>query len=95
MYITSTGVKQISETVEFFPHKAEVPNFSSSEVLDSSALDLIDALTNPQPATPLQVGNKQLRALEDLASIFRESTTANGQIVAPPRVRKLIIQKTV
>ena len=34
-----------------------------------------------------------MRALEQLASIFKESTTANGKIAAPPRMGKFIIQE--
>ena len=48
----------------------EVPNLSSREVDYGAALDLINAIKHPHPATPLQVGNKQLRALELLAEIL-------------------------
>ena len=49
-YITTNGGKQTSETLEFFLYKAEVSNMLSSEVLYSSALDLIDALKIHTPS---------------------------------------------
>ena len=58
-------------------------------VIHSSALDLITALKQPHLATQLQVGNEQLRALEKLAEIFKETSAVSGEIIAPPRVLKL------
>ena len=88
-YVTATGGERTSETVEFFPHKAAIPNLSSREVIHSSALDLIEAIKRPHPATPLQVGNQQIRALEQLAEIFKETSAVSGEIVAPPRVTRI------
>ena len=85
-YVSKTGGERHSDTVEFFPHKAKVPNLSSREVLHSSALDLIAALKQPYPPTPLSLGNTQIRALEALAEIFKESTRISGEIIAPPRI---------
>ena len=67
----------------------EVPNLSLREVVYGALLDLIEALKKPHPATLLQVGNKQLQALETLAKIFCDTCIANGEILAPPRVEKL------
>ena len=88
-YVTATGGERTSETVEFFPHKAAIPNLSSREVIHSSALDLIEAIKRPHPATPLQVGNQQIRALEQLAEIFKETSAVSGEIIAPPRVTRI------
>ena len=92
-YINATGGERTPDTVEFFPHKMEVLNLSSREVVYGAALNLIDAIKHPHPATPLQVGNKQLRALESLAEIFKNTCSANGEILAPPRVEKLKISE--
>ena len=88
-YISATGGERTPETVEFFPQKTEVPNLSSREVIHSSALDLISAIKQPHPSTPLQVGNQTLRALEQLSEIFKETSAVRGEIIAPPRVHKI------
>ena len=50
---------------------------------------MIAAIKQPHPATPSQIGNQQLRALEKLAEIFKETSTVGGEILAPPRVQKI------
>ena len=65
----------------------------SQEFIYSSALDLIAALKKPLPATPLDVANEHVRALEKLAEIFKETSQVSGEIIAPPRVEKLVIQE--
>ena len=86
-YVSKTGGTRHADTVVFFPTKCNVPNISSNEVIQSSALDLIEALKKPHPATPLQVGDKRMRALETLAEIFHQTATA-GVMTPPPRVEK-------
>ena len=69
-YIPSTRRERDSDTVEFFPSDSDLPFLSSNDLAAYAALDLIDALKNPHPATPLFVGDTQLRALTQLADIF-------------------------
>jgi hypothetical protein len=47
-----------------------MPKQSSADAAMCSVKDLIYALKHPQPATPFDIGNKQLKALKTLANIF-------------------------
>ena len=86
-YVSKTGGTRHADTVVFFSTKCNLLNISSNDVIQSTALYLIEALKNPHPATPLQVGNKRMRALETLAEIFHQTATA-GVMTPPPRVEK-------
>jgi hypothetical protein len=71
VYITKTRSNRIVETVEFFPHKLELPFPSSSELATQAAADLTHALLNLQPAGPFcQVGDEQAIALRRLETFF-------------------------
>jgi hypothetical protein len=79
VYITKTRSNRIVETVEFFPHKFELPFPSSSELATQAAADLTHALLNPQPAGPFcQVGNGQAIALRRLETIFEAAKPNRG-----------------
>ena len=74
------------ETVEFFPHKFELPFPSSSELATQAAADLTHALLNPQPAGPFcQVGNEQAIALRRLATIFEAAKPNRGSNKLTPQ----------
>jgi hypothetical protein len=101
VYITKTKSSRIVETVEFFPHKFELPFPSSSELATQAAADVTHALLNPQPAGPFcQVGDEQVIALKKLAKIFeaakpnRESKKLTPQDAvendAPQRVQNTV-----
>jgi hypothetical protein len=101
VYITKTRSSRIVETVEFFPHKLELPFPSSSELATQAAADLTHALLNPQPAGPFcQVGNDQAIALRRLAAIFeaakpnkeRKKLTPQNEVEnnAPQRVQTTV-----
>ena len=56
-----------------------------------AALDLIAALKNPRPETPLFVGDEQFRALTELAEIFATSIYPKlipSNIATSPRIGK-------
>jgi hypothetical protein len=86
VYITKTRSNRIVETVEFFPHKFELPFPSSSELATQAAADLTHALLNPQPAGPFcQVGNEQAIALRRLAIIFEAAKPNRGSKKLTPQ----------
>jgi hypothetical protein len=72
IFVTKT---RIGSTVEFFPSNIHMPQTSSANQATIAARDLIDALSNPMPATSfLTLGNTQLAAIAQLAEIFNMST---------------------
>eukprot|EP00957_Ditylum_brightwellii_P035722 2708260-Ditylum_brightwellii.AAC.2 len=82
VYITSTHSEWVADTVESFPTTAKVPHLSSADAAARATLDLIQAIKNPQPATPFpRIGNKQMDALQALADIFN---TALKPLKEPP-----------
>jgi hypothetical protein len=53
VYANSTHAERTSDTVEFFPQKFTVPYMSSTDILAIQAANkLIQAIQDPQPATP-------------------------------------------
>jgi hypothetical protein len=86
VYITKIRSNRIVETVEFFPHKFELPFPSSSELATHAAADLTHALLNPQPAGPFcQVGNGQAVALRRLAIMFEAAKPNRGSKKLTPQ----------
>jgi hypothetical protein len=84
LYITKTAAEQTCGTVEFFPEHCPMPRLSSTDTIAKSALDLIEALRNPAPAAPFaKLGDERLAALQQLATIFRTSTTLQLPRVEP------------
>ena len=87
-YVPTTRRERISDTVEFFLQNTEIPFLSSKDLAAYAALDLIAAIKNPSPETPLFVGDEQLRALTELAEIFA-SSVYNKIIPANPASPRL------
>ena len=73
VYVPSTRGERDSDTVQFFPDNGSIPFLSSADLAAYASLDLIAAIKNPHPETPLFVGDNQLRALTQLADIFATS----------------------
>jgi hypothetical protein len=72
VYISSTASERIVDTLEFFPHKYQMPKLSSTDRLIMAAKDMTDALQNPHPEVPFShVGNDTILVLAELATIFK------------------------
>ena len=57
-YITKTRAEVISDTVEFFPKQFNMPLMYYTDTNIHNAHDLMYALQNPEPASPLvKLGN--------------------------------------
>ncbi len=50
-----------------------MPKQSSADVAIHAAEDLVYALKHPQPASPFDIGNEQLKALDTLINIFSKA----------------------
>jgi hypothetical protein len=72
VYITTTASERIVDTLEYFPHNYQIPQFSSTGRLLMTAKDTTDAFQNPHPDVPLAIaGDDTIAALSDLAVIFK------------------------
>ena len=82
--------QRVAETVEFFPYYGKMPYRSSTENANHVARELTHALQNPTPASPfLNIGEKQMEALHQLAKTFPQAVTKNKNTpnsVAPPSI---------
>ena len=93
IYMPKTKAVIQSDTVEFFPHNSKMPFRSSAENATVAATELINALQNPTPAAPFaHIGDKQIEALQQLATIFKQATSrplpVHEHPVLAPRVKK-------
>ena len=77
-YIPATNGERISDTVEFFPHVAPMPQQSSRDQAIQAIRDLIHTIRNPTPATPFPTfGPTHTTALSQLADIFQTKEEYN------------------
>jgi hypothetical protein len=72
VYISSTVIERIVDTLDFFPHNSQMPQLSSADRLLMAANDMSDALKHPHPDVSFsQVGDDTITALAKLAAIFK------------------------
>jgi hypothetical protein len=72
VYISTTASDRIVDTLKLFAHNYQMPQLLSTDRLLMAASDMKDALQNPYPASPFaSVGDDTVRALADLAAIFK------------------------
>ena len=70
-YLPTTNGERDSDTVEFFPHVAPMPQQSSRDQAIQAVRDLIHTIRNPGPASPFPTfGPTHTSALSQLADIF-------------------------
>lgn len=91
VHVTVTNAIRTGDTVEFFPQHTTMPKLSSADAATYAIRDLVDALKHPHPATPFDVGDKQLLAIRQLAEIFDVS---DDNDTAAPRVAGPAAQPT-
>ena len=73
-YIPKTRAERISDTVYFSPKQFNVPHMSSTDATFHTSQDLICAIHNPSPSSPLvKLVNGNKEALRNLAEIFRKA----------------------
>jgi hypothetical protein len=72
LYISATASERIVDTLEFFPHNYQMPQFYSTDILIMAANDMSNSLQNPHPEVPFtHVGDDTISALTALAEIFK------------------------
>ena len=86
VYIPSTHGERIAVTVDFHPQSPKLPHISAADAAMHAAKDLSAALTGPNTNAPFAaLGDEQLQAIRQLASIFQKATQT-GNTVPPLRV---------
>jgi hypothetical protein len=79
LYVIKAAAERICGTVEFFPSQCPMLRLSSTDTIIKLAINLIDALRNPTPAAPFaKLGEEQLAALHQLATIFQTTATQSS-----------------
>ena len=63
----------------------KIPNYSTREMSIHAAADLAKVLQKPNPESPFQVGDTQLKAIRGLSHIFdAETKIPNRDALNPP-----------
>jgi hypothetical protein len=90
VYISATASERIVDTLKFFPHNHQMPQWSSTDRLLMVANDVTNALQNPHPEVPFtHVGGDTISALTALAEIFKlnlQKVHTPHLPAAPPKV---------
>ena len=85
-YIPKTIAERISDTVGFYPKQFNMPKISSIDATFYAAQDLIYALHNPAPESPLfKLVNGNKEALRTPAEIFRKANPPAAALRVPAR----------
>eukprot|EP00957_Ditylum_brightwellii_P038572 2915577-Ditylum_brightwellii.AAC.1 len=64
-----------------------MPRTSSADAATRAALDLIEAIENPHPATPFpNIGNAQMSALKTLSDIFHQALQPAPTTLPKPKM---------
>ena len=83
-YISKTRKERIARTVDFFPHKQNMPGTSSAEAAIEAAIKLTAALQHPAPKSPFTNTPSQFAALKELAAIFDRAIIKAKPSMAQP-----------
>jgi hypothetical protein len=91
IYISTTASERIVDTLELFPHNHQIPQLSSTDRLLMTAKDMTDAFQNPRPDIPFaSVGDDTIKALADLAAIFKLKLQQAPSLTTPASPAKAI-----
>ena len=86
VYVNTTLLERVRDTVEFHPHHAKMPFISSADCTSLAESKLTEALIHQNPeASFVQIGAKHLETLRKLATLFQDCMKKPG---APPRVER-------
>lgn len=87
IYAWETAAERVTDTVTFLPTKVAMPKTSSADATIAATRELIHALANPFPASPLShIGNEELAALDQLAKIFASHAPAQLPRIPVPHI---------
>ena len=77
--IDDTQSTRVTDTIEFFPSKTNMPRLSSQDAAIRAAQELTAALQHPHPAMPIApLSNTNRNALKQLATIFEATLPRVG-----------------
>jgi hypothetical protein len=89
--ISTTASERIVDTLEFFPHNYQMPQLSSTDRLLMAAKDTTYAFQNPHPDVPFaSVGDDTIKALGDLAEIFKLKLQQAPSLATPASPAKVV-----
>jgi hypothetical protein len=75
VWVWATNAERVADTLAWFPQHATMPFLSSSQAEMAAARDLVSALNNPTPASPIcPLTTSQRDQLHQLADIFTQHT---------------------
>jgi hypothetical protein len=96
VYISTTASERIADTLEIFPHNYQMPQLSSTDRLLMAAKDMTDAFQNPHPEVPFaSVGDDTIKALTDLAAIFKLKLQQAQSLATPASPAKVVQQPSI
>ncbi|GAX19836.1 hypothetical protein FisN_11Lu298 [Fistulifera solaris] len=85
VWIIDTRDTRICDTLEWFPQHVKMPASSSTDLIYSALQDILFALQNPSPASPLAPRmDSQTQALQDIVTLL--TTMCTDDHPAHPRV---------
>jgi hypothetical protein len=91
VYISTTASDRIADTLELFPHNYQMPQLSSTDRLLMAAKEMMDAFQNPHPDVPFAiVGDDTIKALADLAAIFKLKLRQAPSLATPALPAKVV-----
>ncbi|GAX14227.1 hypothetical protein FisN_1Hu418 [Fistulifera solaris] len=102
VWIIDTRDTRICDTLEWFPQHVKIPASSSTDLIYSALQDILYALQNPSPASPLAPRtDSQTQALQDvvtlLTTICTDEDAALPNVTSIPAIAPLprVVPKTV
>jgi hypothetical protein len=91
VYISTTASERIVDTLEFFRHNYQMPQLSSIDQLLMESKDMTDVFQNPHPDVPFaSVGDDTVKALADLAAIFKLKLQQASSLATPASPAKVV-----
>jgi hypothetical protein len=82
-HIWNTKSKCVADTLAWFPTRVKMPTISSLDLALAAACDLLAALQNPSPGSPLApTTDSQAAALKQLVEIFQVCTQHSPLLIA-------------
>ena len=83
VWIWETQHECIVDTLAWFPTRVKMPTISSVDLILAAAADIITALQNPSPGSPLApTTDSQAAALKQLAEIFQDCAKRSSMVDA-------------
>jgi hypothetical protein len=94
--MSKTQAERIADTVVWFPSKIPMPLSSSNDIAIAATRDLIAAINNPHPASPVSLlSDSRIAALKQLAEIFQDHVAATPEADDSAELPRVCLDDTV